>query len=172
MIVPAQIERPGQILLPFAEKEWIDQERTMRILGVGSLRTLYLLRRPRRDQPYLEVLRYGRGLRHRVLYSSVVCYCDWLREYHGIPDRRPQLDSPIFRHRDQDLLPFPLADTITTAEALAMTAYESGSSLRRRMAVGAFHCYRLVPDCATSPWRISRTDFARWLADARSCTLR
>ena len=45
--------------------------------------------------------------RKRVLYSSIVRYCDELRKRHSLEDRRPPLDNPMFRHRTPICCPFP-----------------------------------------------------------------
>lgn len=158
-------DRP-QFLLPFAEKEWITVDRAERILGVDT-GVIYRLRelRDQQGQPYLSVVDYGRGNRKRVLYSSVVRYCDYLRRRYAIRDRRPPLDHPIFRHRDEDLLPFPLSDTIDTRAALAYTAYDSTFSIHKRIEEGAFEAYQILP-LRGSPWRISRSSFARWISQS------
>lgn len=150
-------------MLPFAEKEWITVDRAENILGVET-GVIYRLRelRDEEDNPYLRVVDYGHGNRKRVLYSSVVRYCDYLRVRYAIRDRRPPLDNPIFRHRDEDLLPFPLSDTIDVRAALAYTAYDSPSSIHKLIEEGAFEAYRVLP-LRGSPWRISRSSFGAWL---------
>lgn len=159
------IERPAQILLPFAEKEWISVERTMRILGIGET-TFYRLREDLDEagQPRLEVLQYGPALRCRVKYSSLVHYCDSLRERYHIPDRRPPLTSTILRHRDEDLLPFPLRDTIGTLQAQVCSGY-SLPSVIRMIEQGSFEAYQIRP-VTGSHWRISRSSFAAWIERA------
>lgn len=151
----------AQFMLPFAEKEWIDVARAARILGIG-VTTLYRLRECRNEQgrPFIEGIDCGHGRRQRVKYSSVVAYCDYLRQRYSIPDRRPPLDHPIFRHRDEDLLPFPLVDTMGIQHALRYTPWSAEDALYHLIEEGAFWAYRILP---SAPWRISRNDFARWL---------
>lgn len=160
--------QPGQILLPFAEKEWISVERCCTILDIG-VATFYRLRE-RRDphgRPLIEVTDYGLGRRQRVLYISIVAYCDRLRERHAIPDQRPPLPNPIFRHRDEDLLPFALSDTIYVPEALSCLGYDSKNVVFHLCEEGAFWAYQILPEPG-SPWRISRSDFRRWLESCRN----
>lgn len=157
---------PAQLLLPYAEREWIDVARARRILGVGGNDTIYLLRRPCLGRPYIEGIDFGKNKRQRILYASVVRYCDWLREHYALPDRRPALPNSIFRHRDEDLLPFPLAETIGVPEAQTFLPYDSTAFVFKRLEEGAFHAYKLMPGSPTSPWRICRPDFARWLQRA------
>jgi hypothetical protein len=157
-----------QILLPFAEKEWISMDRTARILGI-NVASAYRLRsmRDAHGRPLLDVIDYGAGRRQRVLYASVVRYCDSLRDLYCIPDRRPRLAGSLFRHRDEDLLPFPLSDTIDVTRALACVGYESEEGVYGLIEEGAFEAYRILP-VAGSPWRISRSSFAAWLDRTRS----
>lgn len=159
------IEARAQILLPFAEKEYVDLRRAQSILGIDH-KTVYRLRQAKFPDggPLLEVVDYGHGCRQRVLYAGIVRYCDWLRGRYAIADRRPRLENPdIFRHRDEDLLPFPLLDTIGIREALLATPYESTTALKQRCEEGAFESYRLIEE-GSSPWRISRSSFARWIS--------
>jgi hypothetical protein len=154
------IDRPAQILLPFAEKEWISVERAMRILDIG-VATLYMLRASKyqHGEPFIDVVDCGHGLRKRVKYASVVRYCDYLREIYGIPDRRPRLVSAILRHRDEDILPFPAHDTINVRTASRCSPY-ARQTIGRLCEQRTFEAYQIAED---SPWRISRPSFAAWL---------
>ena len=158
----------GQILLPFAEKEWISVDRSCSILGIGFT-TLYRLRKLRdeQDKPLIDVIDYGSGRRQRVLYASIVRFCDRLREKYAIPDQRPPLPNEIFRHRDEHLLPFPLSDTISAKDALSCLGYDSLDPVWNFCEEGAFHSYQILPEPG-SPWRISRADFSRWLDSRRN----
>ena len=113
-----------QLILPFAEREYVNVPRTARILGVG-ITTVYRFAEPTDSagRPLLTLVGYRPHARKRVLYSSIVRFCDSLRARYGIEDRRPKLDHPMFRHRDEDLLPFPLRIRYS-AEALAALGYE------------------------------------------------
>lgn len=150
-------EPPGitQILLPFAEKEYVDMARTCRILGL-SWTTVYRLA----QSGLIDLIEYrARGWK-RIRYQSVVEFCNRLRVSHAIADRRPPL-APHMRHKDEDLLPFPLADTMSAAEALKVLGFERLPTLVKIMEEGHFEAYQVVPG---APWRISRSSFAAYLS--------
>ena len=92
---------PDQMILPFAEKEFVNVPRTARILGV-SVSTVYRMAEmhDKGGRALLSLVAYRRNARKRVLYASIVRFCDGLRNRYGITDRRPKLDHPMFRHRD------------------------------------------------------------------------
>lgn len=156
---------PDQILLPFAEKEYVSVQRTAQILRV-SQSTIYRLAstRDRDGQLLINLIEYRRNARKRVLYSSIVRFCDKLRAEYCIADRRPPLSNPIFRHRDDDLLPFPWSDTINSGIALSALGYESNKPLLNLIEEGRFEAYRLIRE---TPWRISRSSFMAFLASTR-----
>jgi excisionase family DNA binding protein len=145
----------NQILLPFAEKEYVDVRRAGRILGIGPRDVLYLY-----EWGLIEVIDYAKGKRKRVRYQSIVDLCDRLREKYSVRDRRPPLPSPIFRHRDEDLLPFPLADTAGVPEVTEVLGYGSAHPIYMMIEEGRFEAYRLSQ---RSPWRISRSSVAEYL---------
>lgn len=161
------VDGSSQFILPFAEKEYVTVRRTGRILGVSD-NTVYRVAglRGRDDRPLLNLVNYRKNSRHRVLYSSIVRFCDGLRQSYGIPDRRPTLSNPIFRHKDEDLLPFRLSDTMYSAEALAALGYESRSILLHLIEEGRFEAYRIMPTRGTE-WRISRPSFRLFLDQTR-----
>lgn len=144
-----------QLLLPFAEREYIDVKRAARILGVGltTITDLYAVAR-------IEMIDYAKHKRKRVRYSSIVDLCDQLRKQYGIDDRRPVLSSTIFRHRDEDLLPFPLNDTISLKEVIVILGYDSPTPVYKMIDEGFFEAYKIS---AISPWRISRSSLAEYL---------
>ena len=145
-----------QLLLPFAEKEYIDIGRTMRILGVchSTVRKLYATGE-------IEIIDYEFRARKRVRYASVVALCDRLRTIYAIADRRPRLDASYLRHRDEDLLPFPLTDTIYAEDVERVLGY-SDTTVLRVLAEGRFDAYKLA-----SCWRVSRSSLARYMAQVR-----
>lgn len=154
-----------QLILPFAEKEYVDVRRAARIFGV-SLNTVYRMAESdyRDGRAAITLVSYRRQARKRVLYSSIVSFCDYLRAKYGIDDRRPRLDHPMLRHRDEDLLPFPLTDTIYSEEALRALGYEDRRPLVYLIEEGRFDAYRLS---AEYTWRISRTSFKHFLDTTR-----
>jgi hypothetical protein len=149
--------RDNQFLLPFAEKEHIDVNRTARILAV-STGTVYNLAAAGK----IDLIDFRFHGKKRVRYQSVVDFCDELRIRHCIADRRPQLSNTIFRHRDEDILPFPISDTMSAEEATTLLAYESANHIREMCQEARFDAYQLIPD--GSPWRISKISFARYVA--------
>jgi hypothetical protein len=149
----------GQQLLPFAEREYIDVARACHILGVSSS-TFYVLH----EAGLIEVIGYAPHKQKRVRYQSIVDLCDRLRQRHCIRDRRPRLATPHLRHRDADLLPFPLDDTITIDEAAAIMGYRSAKPVRHMIEEGRFEAYQFSPE---RPWRISRSSLAAYIDSAR-----
>ncbi|MGO9731868.1 hypothetical protein [Mycobacterium sp.] len=89
---------------------------------------------------------------------------DRLREEHKIADRRPQLSGPYLRHRDEDLLPFPLKDTLRAQQALAALGFAKTHSLVLLIEEGRFEAYQLVPQ---GPWRVSGSSLLAHLDRAR-----
>ncbi len=146
---------PNQFILPFCEREWIDVKRAMAILGVshGTILNMHAL-------GLIEMIDYSKRKRKRVKYSSIVEYCDELRIKFCIKDRRPQLASKLLRHRDEDILPFPLSDTIGPEDTLEALAYEHRTSVVNLIEEGKFDAYQLVKG---GYWRISRKSFLEYL---------
>jgi len=161
----AHFSSRDQLILPFAEKEYVSVDRSARILGV-SIMTVHRMADPTQNggRGLLTLVSYRRQAHKRILYSSIVRFCDGLRERYGIANNRPKLDHPMFRHRDADLLPFPLTDTIYSAEALSALGYEDLKPLTYLIEEGRFDAYQLIPESA---WRISRSSFVRFLAATR-----
>lgn len=157
------IIKPEQILLPFAAREYIDTRRACRILGLWWP-SVTLTRMA--ETGLIEWLDMGKGSWKRVRYKTVVDFCDRLRDDHKIADRRPKL-SPHLRHRDEDLLPFPLTDTITAQQALDALGFLKTDSLVRRIEEGCFDAYQLVP-WAPTPWRVSRSSLIAYMDRLRS----
>jgi hypothetical protein len=155
------VDGSSQFILPFAEKEYVTVRRTAHILGV-SQNTVYRLAglRGRDGRANLQLVDYGFHARQRVLYSSIVSFCDGLRARFLIADRRPPLSHPMFRHKDEDLLPFPMGDTVYSAEAMAALGYDARGALVRLIEEGRFEAYRLL---TIAPWRISRSSFVKFL---------
>jgi hypothetical protein len=75
------------------------------------------------------------------------------------------LPTPIFRHRDEDLLPFPLSDTLSLKETKAILGYESESSVIALIRDSYFDAYQIAP---CSEWRISASSLARFIERSKS----
>lgn len=150
-----------QMFLPFAEKEYVDMARACRILGVGweTVRRLA-------DTGQVDLIEYRERGWKRIRYQSLIDFCERLRREYGIPDRRPHLSAPYLRHRDEDLLPFPLADTMYSEEATSALGV-SKNVLAHLIEEGRFEAYRMVLSGGEavkgSPWRISRASFGQYL---------
>ena len=162
--VEAAIERDldgPQLRLPFPDVKTIDVARCCAILRIVPATVYRLLRTPLHADPDEMSLHGYNTMRYapiRIEYASVVRFCDVLRERHGIPDRRPE---PKFgRWRDEDLLPFPWADTITSYAAADVLGIDR-SKILLRIEAGQFEAYQIVK---MSDWRISKTSFAKVIA--------
>lgn len=152
-MMPIQETGP-QIELPFAERDLIDTQRAMRILGVcrSSLHKMIQMK-------LFATIQYDRMGRHQIAYSSLVRYCDALREEFGIPDRRPPLSSPLLRYPDALLLPFPLSDTVYIDEVMERLRLPKRSA-HKPLEQGSIEAYRLIN---YSNWRVSRTSLNRYV---------
>jgi hypothetical protein len=161
----AEVTSPSESVSAFAEKEDVDVGRATRIFGVGRS-TIYRMAQPnyRAGQSAIKLVAYHHRMKKRVLYSSIVAFCNFLRAEYGIEDRRPKLDHPMFRYRDEDLLPFPLSDTIYSAEVLAALGYSDHRPMVHLIEEGHFEAYQLNRE---GPWRISRTSFKHFLDKTR-----
>jgi hypothetical protein len=149
----------AQILPPFAEKEYIDNRRAQAILGVSRAGIHRML-----AMGFIASINYGAHTVKRINYHSVVSYCDHLRRRHHIPDRRPPLSEPCLRHRDCDLLPFPLADTISFQEAMRALGFIHYDGLVGRIEMGCFEAYQIVPQ---AKWRISRSSLQLFIEQSK-----
>jgi hypothetical protein len=145
--------RPEQQLPAFAEKEYIDSGRACKILGV-SPSTLTRLA----QMGFIQWMSYSSSWK-RVNYHSIVAYCDHLRRLHHIPDRRPPLGRGM-RYRDADLLPFPLADTVSMQKTIRALGCESTKFVVARIEEGRFEAYQVVP---MGSWRISYTSLQHFI---------
>jgi len=158
-----------QLILPFAEREYVSVPRAAHILDVGESTVHRLAEmQDRGGRALLHLISYRRNAHKRILYSSIVHFCDGLREKFGIQDRRPKLDHPMFRHRDEDLLPFRLSDTINMNDALQALGYENYQSIIFLIEEGRFDAYQLLKG---SSWRISRSSLITFLGETRDRSL-
>lgn len=150
---------PG-CLLPAPNNKFIDVARAGSILGVKKDVVHHLL-----ASHQLRGYRLRESGPWNVEYASIAELCDRLRLDYHIADRR-RAAPPSGRWRDDDLLPFPLADTVYTQDAM------TGLGLTRVGAIrlceeGAFECYRLVPNAGV-PWRISKTSLFHYAERLRA----
>jgi hypothetical protein len=155
----ATTPKPDQMLLPFAEREYVSVKRAASILGVSHRVVLEMY-----DAGFIEMVDYAFAKRKRVRYKSLVDLCDQLREKFGIKDRRPRLDAPYLRYRDADVLPFPMSDTIYAKEACDVLGYGSVRSVHNMIEEGHFEAYHFT---SNSPWRISRSSLYAFISAAQ-----
>jgi hypothetical protein len=149
----------AQMVLPYAEREYVDVNRCCRILGVSRQTVIRLA-----HSSMLRMIAYRTMSWKKVHYASIVEFCDRLREQHKIPNRRPTLSSTGLRHRDEDLLPFPLKDTIAAEQAYAALGVFRHQLLIELIQEGRFEAYRIVPG---APWRIYGPSFSKYVEEAR-----
>lgn len=152
--VSARKARLDTPVLPLKEREYINVPRCCHILGCSWTVIARLL-----EAKEIELVDFRKRGWKRIRYASVVAYCDGLRQRYGIVDRRAPLSSPILRHRDEDVLPFPLHDTIGSEDAMSALGFASLWPVVKLIESGTFEAYHLMP---LSPWRISRRSFETW----------
>lgn len=150
------ITAEDQLVLPFAEREYVDVRRASRILGVHATTISQFY-----EWGLIEMLDYSKHKRKRVRYQSLVDLCDKLRQKYSIDDRRPALSAPYLRHQDMDLLPFPISDTITVEDAMEMMGYASPKPIYLAIEEGRFDAYQFS---SKTPWRISKLSLSRYMA--------
>lgn len=137
------------------KEECVDVKRSGQILGVSWAVIVRLA-----DQGHLRLVGYRPRGWKRVSYKSIVEHCNRLREEYAIPDRRPALSSPVMRCRDEDLLPFPLRDTIGVIDIQPVLGFSTDVPVRKILEKRLFECYRLHP---SAPWRIFAPSFREYL---------
>jgi hypothetical protein len=152
--------RRVQLRLPFPDEKTIDMDRCCSILHVTSpvVRRLTVTPlTPGSEEMCIAAYNTMPSAPLHINYDSLVRFLDSLRTRHGIKDRRK---PPVFgRYRDEDLLPFPWADTMSV-ETASDTLNIHRSKVLLRIESGLFEAYQFV---ANSPWRISHSSFATYL---------
>ena len=144
-----------QLTLPFSLKDAVSVKRTSLILGVSNNVVFRIL-----GFGVLTSMQRGeRGPMH-IRHASLVEYCDRLRETFGLPNRRPILSNPIFRHADRDIPPFPLEMNLSVAQVMAALQLEKSRVIQmaNRQQLEA---YQLTP---VSPWRFYRPSVEKYIA--------
>src|SRR5450759_1036445 len=111
------LESEGQ---PLTEKEYVSTARALRILGVTETTLAGLA-----AEGWIRWVGCKKTSTKQVHYGSLVNFCDRIRVGYRIADRRPKLSAPSLCHRDEDLLPFPLSDTISAEKACAALGYKA-----------------------------------------------
>lgn len=140
--------------------ELVDLNRACRILGVGEFVIRQLAATPREAGGFLlEVAERNPRGRYRILYASIVRLCEDLRRTYSIRPRSSATVDPHCCRHDDDLLPFPLSDTIDLKETRQILGYATNRPVIQLIEEGWFEAYKLV-DNHGSPWRISRKSLA------------
>src|ERR1039458_922500 len=106
---PATAEYTQKLALPIQRSAEVDIARVAGIFGV----TVASARGMAEDGLFPGSYKVSVLTPWRINYDSVVAYCDRLRLEYRISARMAPL-APGRRHRDEDLLPFPLTETIYT----------------------------------------------------------
>lgn len=145
--------------LPFQRSQEVEAARVRRILHV-SLNTVHRLLRKGLIRGYS--CGAGNSLQWRIEYDSVVAYCDRLRVENGVSDRAVGRLNARGRRRDADLLPFPMAETCSVAEAAARIG-RSESSVTKMIECGRLVAYQVLIGHAGSPWRVHTPSVDRYL---------
>ncbi len=151
-------EPSPRLVLPFQRNEDIDVARTAKILGVSTRLIIDLIEDGLLPGAYRLV---GTKSPYRILYTSVVEYCENLRVRYCIADHRPPLAKGR-RRRDEDLLPFPLSDTMSVRECAQMLDCDP-KSIVKLIDVGHLVGYQIRVETCGSPWRISRASLNRYV---------
>jgi hypothetical protein len=149
------IEKPHAV----SENEYVNMPRACRILGASWTVIDRMI-----GLGVLEQIDPGPRRWKNLVYQSIVDHCDGLRKKYVIPDRRPPLSSPRMRYKDEDLLPFPLCNTIRFHDVQRALGFSSISPVLKILNQGLFECYRLHP---AGLWRISITSFVAYLEKTR-----
>lgn len=137
--------------LPFARNKEIDIHRAARILGT-DIRTV---QRMLKDKLMSGGYRPTPASPYRIEHASIVEYCDALRVRFHIPARRRAAGS---RPLDEDILPFPVAETIQLREVAAHLDV-SNNTASKLLDTGDLVGYQLIPGAKGSTWRIHRPSF-------------
>jgi hypothetical protein len=154
---PQAAKAPG-LALPFQKSSEIDVDRACKILGVTEKTLRRMLER-----------QLIRGYRHtgvrapwHIEYESVVEYCDQLRVLHCISDQRGGLSGNRKRYRDHELLPFPLAETISIADVRKRLDCSQDSVLHLIQS-GSLVGYQVLFEQTGCPWRIWAPSLERYI---------
>ncbi len=151
----ATAQRAPKLELPSAAREEVDTNRVAKILGCSGITVRRLIEAG-------HIRGYIVGHNMRIIYDSVVEYCDELRRpiEWGLPKRPAR--KPGMRLRDDAILPFPLADTISVKDAMDVLRC-SDMIVHGLTEAGELLAYRLGIHTKSSPWRIYRPSLERYV---------
>jgi hypothetical protein len=154
---------PG-CLLPVQQAQTIDVGRAAKILAVVPRTVVDLI-----ERDVIPHFRVHERQNWSIPYDGIVALCDRLRAEFMIRDRRPRLAPGARRWRDEDLLPFPVSDTLSAGEVAVGFDVRKEKILqlitdRAAGELGVFEAYRLS---SVSPWRISRISVCKYAEELR-----
>ncbi len=150
----------SQFALPFAERDEVSVRRTMKIFGVSRSVVLFLI-----EKKLIRAFRKHETGNYFISYQSIVEYCDKLREKYHIEDTRPKRGGIFGRYRDEELMPFSLAeDTMTIAEVADVLRYAE-QTVRHLCEEGKLLSYKVHDD---GLWRISKRSLQQLCERMRS----
>jgi excisionase family DNA binding protein len=153
-----QTERAPKLGLPFQKTQEIDVERARKILGI-SKQTMRRMLENHLIRAYRAKDKRGTW---RIEYSSVVEYCDKLRVQHCISANRVSLAGTRRRHRDRELLPFPLDETVYVTEV--QERLECGATaVTHLIESGSLVGYQVLFETTGCPWRIHAPSVEQYL---------
>lgn len=150
-------ERPPKLELPFQRSAEIDKARVAKILGVSHATASRMV-----EAKLFRAYRSPGEKILRIEYDSVVAYCNRLRLEYRISEK--MIERPRGRRlRDEDLLPFPLKDTISLKEVCRVLDCD-GSAAQRLIEEGALTGYQVQIGRAGCPWRVHLPSLERYVA--------
>lgn len=151
----ATAQRAPKLELPSAAREEVDPKRVARILGCSVITVRRLI-----QTGHIRGYIVGRNM--RIIYESVVEFCEELRRpiAWGLPQRPAR--KPGMRLRDDAILPFPLADTVYVKDVMTVLRC-SDMTVHGLHESGELLAYRLGGDTKRTSWRIYRPSLERYV---------
>jgi len=157
-------ELTPKLALPFQRSQEIDIRRVAKILAVGDITAYRMVRAGLFPGAYQ--VSGSKQQQWRIAYSSVVEYCNRLRLEYRISSRAVT-PIPGRRHRDEELLPFPMAETIGVAEVRAALDCTHKAVLHM-LDEGTLTGYQVLILTRGCPWRIYSRSLDRYLSSLRT----
>jgi hypothetical protein len=136
------------------ESELVGLGRAGRMLGLTASQIAELGRAGK-----IQMVDKGKEKKNAVSVPSIEAYCEELRTDFGIGRRRRISTADVAILLDEEILPFPLADTIGREEALSMLYSSTSERIARALATGQIEALGLEINRFTDrdPFRVSRS---------------
>jgi hypothetical protein len=151
-------ERTAPLALPIQRSAEIDTQRVAKILDISHSAAKRMAR-----QKLLRAYKLSDASAWRIEYASVVEYCDQICLHYCIPRQRASVLPKGRRHRDADILPFPLDETIGVQEVRA--ALDCNDLIVSNLIEeGKLVAYKIFPKMRACPWRIHAPSLGRHIA--------